>query len=768
MREQCLHNTGGQALWPRCCEGQQDGRRRNPAKVISSTNFRLALRFVLTVLLLGGVLQGAEPQLVAPDRTKQLVLDPRVIQSVTNAKLTLGTVEKEPRNPLFHADQPWENALNNLYPNVLWDAEAKRFKLWYKCVLNDKEVIAKMANPATIHDQGWFLLYATSRDGLAWEKPSVGQFEFAGTTANNAVARDTPNVGVFRDPHDPDATRRFKMVYDVGLGKPRVRFSPDGLKWSDPQEPKGFTGYNCDTHNNAFWDERSGNYVWFTKAFLGERLVTRFESTDFLNWKSSGVVLRSTVEEGRGHQTYCLPVFPYANGYLGYVMMYHVGTDRTVDCDLAWSPDTVSWTRLAPGTPFIPRGPKGSYDGACIYAPSGPAIAQDGKLLIFYGGDHFPHQGWKRHCLPSLARLRVDGFAGYEPITNSSEATVITQPMLVTGPIQVSADVRGSLSVSVLEEAGFTDAVISRDVTDGEVKWPGRDLSALRGKMVSLKFALRDAKLYAVRGLELVPAPVASTGVRKFAATLDVSLSYPGPTNGVVIRHTLDGSDPMANSPALRESLRLAQTTRVRARAFLPAVTRGGPEFDAVFTRREPRDVTWPTPLSQTFAFDKSASGWLGLDKLEHRATGGVAGGYVTASRGSGLRPFAYLPHNATNGLAGDWPTKFAGDGVNITFHTRSAEASGGFLLELFARDIAQWSYARLPKFTPAWQRVSVPVRWDWNDAEAEAAGWVRGLAAFSWRDTLTHLGKVVVVAGPGSGSGAFDLDEFAVTAFAD
>ncbi len=728
---------------------------------------RLRRALGLCLLLLATAARAAAPQLVAPDRTKQLVLDPRVIQSVTNAKLTLGTIEKDPHNPLFRADQPWENALNNLYPNVLWDADAQRFKLWYKCVLTDKSVIAQMADPVTIHDQGWFLLYATSRDGLAWEKPAVGQFGFGGSRTNNAVARDTPNVGVFRDPHDPDATRRFKMVYDVGLGKPRTRTSPDGVTWSEPQEPRGFAGYNGDTHNNAFWDERSGKYVWFTKAFLGERLVARFESTDFVNWKSSGVVLRSTVGEGRTHQTYCLPVFPYANGYLGFVMMYHVGTDRAVDCELAWSPDTVHWTRVAPGTPFIPRGAQGSYDSACIYAPAGPAIAQDGKLLIFYGGDFFPHQGWKRHCLPCLARVRVDGFAGYEPSTPGGEATVITQPLLVTGPLQVSADVRGSLTVSVLDEPDFTGAVVGGDMTDGEIKWPSRDSATLRGKMVRLKFTLRDAKLYAFRGLELVPAPVANTGVRHFTEPLDFSLGFPGATNGVVVRHTIDGTEPTAGSPVVRGPLRLAQTTRVRARAFLVGVTGGGPEFDAVFTRREPRHVTWPTPVTLTFTFDQPGSEWRGADKLEQRASGGVAGGYLTVSRGGGLRPFAYLPHNATNGLAGNWPVKFGGTGANLSFHTRGAEARGGFQVELFARDLAPWTYARLPKFTTGWHRVTVPVRWDWNDAEAEAAGWVRGLAAFSWRDTITHLGKVVVAAGAAGGA-SFDLDEFNVTAFAD
>ncbi len=716
--------------------------------------------------------RAAAPQLVAPDPTKQLVLDSRVIQSVTNAKLTLGTVEKEPRNPLFHADQPWENALNNLYPNVLWDERERVFKLWYKCVLNDKDVIAKMANPVTIHDQGWFLLYATSRDGLSWKKPAVGQFEFDGSRVNNAVARDTPNVGVFRDPHEADPMRRFKMVYDVGLGKLRTRTSPDGVKWSEPQEPRGFASFHGDTHNNAFWDERSGKYVWFTKAYLGERLVARFESADFVNWKSCGVVLRSTIDEGRAHQTYCLPVFPYANGYLGFVMIYHVGTDRAVDCELAWSPDSVNWTRLAPGVPFIPRGPKGSYDGACIYAPSGPAIAQDGKLLIFYGGDFFPHQGWKRHCLPCLARVRVDGFAGYEPATRGGNATVVTQPVLVTGPIQVSADTRGGeLRVSVIDEPDFgsvPSVPVASDVTDGEVKWSGKNVESLVGKVVRLKFDLSGAKLYAFRGAKLIPVPAASTGIRRFDSALEVGLNLADAPRGAEIRFTTDGSEPAINSPLLQTTIKLTQTTRLRARAFLAGVANGGPEFDETFTRHEVRNQTWPTPVMQTFTFDKSESGWRGTDKLAHHSTGGVSGGYVTATRAGGLRPIAFLPHNATNGLAGDWPKRFGGNGATIAFHTRCAEAGGAFQLELFAGDVAAWSYAKFPRFATAWQRAVASVRWDWNDAEAEAAGWVRGTAAFSWRETIARLGKVVVVAGAGGKSASFDLDEFSVTAFAD
>jgi hypothetical protein len=222
--------------------------------------------------------------------TKQLALDTRVAEVVEGLMLRLGNVEKDPRNPLMQADKPWENSLNNLYPNVLYDEREQRFKLWYKCVLVDPEVQAKMMPPRTVHDVGWFLLYATSRDGLSWEKPELGLHGFDGSTRNNAVTRDTPNVGVFRDPHAPDPQRRYKMIYDVGSGQMRVRFSPDGIHWTQPFVPDGL-GMTGDTHNNAWWDERLGRYVLITRFYLGERTVARSESDDFLHWDPPRLII---------------------------------------------------------------------------------------------------------------------------------------------------------------------------------------------------------------------------------------------------------------------------------------------------------------------------------------------------------------------------------------------------------------------------------------------------------------------------------------------
>lgn len=446
--------------------------------------------------------QWTEAVVVVHAPPKRLVLDARVIERVEGLRLVPGKVEKDPHNPLFQADQPWENSLNNLYPNVVYDEEAGRYKLWYKCVLADAEAIAKMSPPRTVHKVGWYLCYATSADGVHWEKPELGLHSFGGSKRNNIVARDTPNAGVFRDEHEANPARLYKMVFDVGPAQMRVSFSPDGIHWSAPQTPAGLP--RCgDTHNNAFWDP-AGHYTLFTRVFLGERLVYRSRSDDFLHWATPQLALRSTPQEGKQRQAYCMGVFPEAEMYLGLVMMYNAGTDRTVDCELATSVDSCSWQRPWPGTAFIPRGKPGSYDAGCIYAQAGSPRVVDGQRLIFYGGSLAVHRGWKRNCLLCLARLRADGFAGYRPVPGSHEGVLLTRPLPVSGaPLSISADATGGrIRVSVVDGDGFSSdrcGPIVGNVTDARVQWNGRELSALAGRNVRLKFEIRDATLYAFR-----------------------------------------------------------------------------------------------------------------------------------------------------------------------------------------------------------------------------------------------------------------------------
>ena len=84
------------------------------------------------------------------------------------------------------------------------------------------------------------LLYATSDDGIHWQKPDLGLVEFAGNKHNNLVAFDerepVVSAAILYDPEAADPARRFKMCYEAMRGSPKanpcVAFSPDGLHWT--------------------------------------------------------------------------------------------------------------------------------------------------------------------------------------------------------------------------------------------------------------------------------------------------------------------------------------------------------------------------------------------------------------------------------------------------------------------------------------------------------------------------------------------------------
>jgi hypothetical protein len=171
-------------------------------------------------VLLGASLAGLAAlatEAGAAPGTKYLVLDDRVVDRVENVQLRVGTVTKSPANPLFREDKPWEVRFDNVYPNIAYDAAAKRYECWYSPFIVDELTagtpLAKRAevkyHSTPTREMG--LCYATSKDGLAWEKPLLELIEFGGSTSNNLVLRYSHGAGVFRDDAEKDPARRYKV-----------------------------------------------------------------------------------------------------------------------------------------------------------------------------------------------------------------------------------------------------------------------------------------------------------------------------------------------------------------------------------------------------------------------------------------------------------------------------------------------------------------------------------------------------------------------------
>lgn len=449
---------------------------------------------------------GSRPESAA-QQSKYLLLDPRIIERTDNARLVLGAATKDPANPLFGEDKPWEPRFDNLYPNVMYDEQERVYKCWYSPFIIDEAVTRIPAERRrtlgymdALHGNERYagVCYAVSEDGLAWRKPELGIVDFNGSKANNIVLRNVHGAGVFKDPREADPSRRYKLFGKTGEDAEPVGviFSPDGVHWSK-QVPCPEMDAAGDTHNNSFRDDRLERFVAITRLFDGrQRTVGRSESRDYIHWTKAVEVFHGDPRK----QTYAMPVFRYANLYLGLVMILDTQTEL-VDCELAASIDGVRWERVCEGSALIPRGPRGSYDHGCIFAAAYP-IVRDGEIRLYYCGSDDTHTGWRKGVF-ALARLRPDGFAGYEPVDGAAPAAIVTRAVRCAGGrIRVTADAAsGSVRTTLLDENGAVLGVsmpLTGDVTDAVVNWNTPDLiDTIKGKMIRLRFELSSARLYA-------------------------------------------------------------------------------------------------------------------------------------------------------------------------------------------------------------------------------------------------------------------------------
>jgi hypothetical protein len=408
-------------------------------------------------------------------------------------------VQKDQRNPLFKEDQPWEPRFDNLYANVLYDAEDDVYKCWYSPFIRDGMVAQTPRDQYEtvryrVLDRTMGVCYAASEDGIAWRKPLMDICEFDGQLSN-IVSVGPHGAGVFKDDHEPDPARRYKMLFKGDAMC--VAFSADGLHWGEPVACPQIDAAG-DTHNNALWVPELECYVGFTRLWgNGRRQVGRTESRDFLTWTKAEVVLEGV--EPHLH-TYAMPVFRYEGVYLGLVALFNSETDRT-HTELTWSPDTTAWHRIDPGTPLIPNAAEeGAYDWGCVYPAAYPVVT-DNEIRLYYGGSNGPHTNWRDgfFCLAVLGR---DRFAGFEPESPDGPATVVTKPVRAHGDrLRLTADVQegGSIMVAALDDEGNALArseTITTSVTDGRVTWEGAARIA-SADTVRIRFELNRAKLYA-------------------------------------------------------------------------------------------------------------------------------------------------------------------------------------------------------------------------------------------------------------------------------
>ncbi|SVD66079.1 uncharacterized protein METZ01_LOCUS418933, partial [marine metagenome] len=137
------------------------------------------------------------------DPGKQLFIDDFFIESMRDVRRVLNqpkkqTVERSLSIPMNCA---WE-AGSPRFQRVTYDEKAHRFRLYYTNWIDGRALVCA----------------ADSSDGVAWEKPSLGLVEFDGSTDNNITNCPADELALLWDPHESDASRRWKRVDNKPTG----------------------------------------------------------------------------------------------------------------------------------------------------------------------------------------------------------------------------------------------------------------------------------------------------------------------------------------------------------------------------------------------------------------------------------------------------------------------------------------------------------------------------------------------------------------------
>lgn len=415
---------------------------------------------------------------------------------------------KHPSNPVMEAEHPWEGS-GVYYASVLFDAEQSLFRMWY--YTNVQELPSSggdLIDNAAVHGRH-FLCYAESGDGLNWQKPELGIYEFGGSRDNNILFCDAGYLfgcaTVIRDESDQDPARRYKMLfYDhdgAGRDGARTAVSADGLHWDTVGE---FPILPTQDTPNLWHDRERGVFV----AFLKDRVVNRrartvSESADFRTWSRPRLQFVPDGGDGSEMEYYAQSAFSYGGRGLGFLNRYDVSTQQ-LDLELVYSPGGGDWDHLPSRPRVLAPGDGDAWDGGMVLPGMGETISVGDECWYYYYGSPARHSESGGTGAVGIARYTPGRLAGQQLV---GEGWFSTLPFRCPGGrLTLNADSSEPLSVAAVgtgyggEHQGFGRedcGPIQGDGTGLKVRWRERaDVSELAGQYIRLAVYGRNARLY--------------------------------------------------------------------------------------------------------------------------------------------------------------------------------------------------------------------------------------------------------------------------------
>lgn len=460
----------------------------------------------------------SSPAVIPIDIGRQLFVDDFLVET-SELKRVFHMPLKYTGNPILKPDTELEiNAPNCAAAvpksgGVWWDPSEKIFKMWYEA--------------------GWLhgICYATSSNGLNWERPSLNINP--GTNQILPMELGANSMTVVPDWNAKDPLQRYTMRFqptnrhfpnDTGL----CMTSPDGIHWINQTATS--PGGDRSTH---FYNPFRRKWVQSIRSYFRGRSRDYRESGDFLAgakwdvgepvaWVAADRDDLPDSEIGDTPQLYNIDAVAYESLMLGIFEIHRgpaneiclkTGLPKITELNFAYSRDGFHWHR-PDRCAQLPAGRHDVWDRGYVQSVGGICTVRGDKLWFYYSGfqgntnkliKDEKINGMYDRGATGVAFLRRDGFTSMD--AGADSASLTTRPATFSGKhLFVNADIpQGQLRVAVLDERGtpiapFTmeDSIpFTGDSTLKIMKWKrSSDLSELRGKPVRFRFKLNSGSLY--------------------------------------------------------------------------------------------------------------------------------------------------------------------------------------------------------------------------------------------------------------------------------
>ena len=442
----------------------------------------------------------------------EMMVDDGLISSADGLRFELN--RPLPREIAICADKPWESVGSLVYNTVFeWNG---LYHLYYRAT-----------GPGNKDDRDslQYICYARSADGIHWEKPSLGIYDYQGGRDNNILMGGDicHNFTPFPDANPacpPEQAIKALAGYDHAV---YIFTSADGFHFERLTDQPALTSgaFAFDSQNVLFYDAPRGVYRIYARYWeknvkerlegTGVRAIMSSESKDCIHWSEpvpneyvngewEHLYTNATTNcPGAEHMLISMPM-RFAEKRVRRLIRCGEGM---ADAVFMTSRDGVLWDRRFSDSLVGGGLDERGWTQRCNMPTAG--ILATGDEFSFYVTRRYSWEDVhvQRFTVPKFrfASLKADrepGAAATKPIVFEGSRLYVNARTAVTGDLR--AEIVNPQTGLPFEGFSMEDcAPFFGDALEDALVFRGGDLKQLAGKPVVLRFELRLGELFAFR-----------------------------------------------------------------------------------------------------------------------------------------------------------------------------------------------------------------------------------------------------------------------------